>query len=120
MPTRFDIVTIDVERPDAAARFWKAALGLVEAEREDGDRWILLASRDGVRRIGLQRGLHRPGGVHLDLVCDLDEFDDEHRRLRELGARVLAAPRHEPYGSIVNLSDPEGNAFDLCAYLTNL
>lgn len=117
MPARFDLVTIDVERPDDAAAFWSAALGLVETEREDGDRWIVLSSPDGVRRLGLQRGAHRPGGTHLDVVCGLDEFDREHERLVALGARELAPARREPYGAIVNLVDPEGNVFDLCAYV---
>ena len=38
------------------------------------------------------------------------------KKLIGLGATELAAPRHEPYGSIVNLADPDGNAVDLCAY----
>lgn len=115
--TSFDLVTLDVASPDAAADFWKAALGLVESEREDGDRWIVLSDVDGVRRIGLQRGTPRPGGVHLDLACSPDEFDAECRRIVELGAEMIGDPRHEPYGSIVNLRDPEGYVFDLCAYV---
>ena len=115
--TSFDLVTLDVASPDAAADFWKAVLGLVESEREDGDRWIVLSDVDGVRRIGLQRGIPRPGGVHLDLACSPDEFDAECRRIVELGAEMIGDPRHEPYGSIVNLRDPEGYVFDLCAYV---
>lgn len=117
MTARFDLVTLDVERPDAAAAFWSAALGLVETEREDLDRWIVLSSTDGVRRIGLQRGAHRPGSVHLDLACDIDEFAAERERLLALGATETRPPRTEHYGSIANLADPEGNPFDLCAYL---
>jgi predicted enzyme related to lactoylglutathione lyase len=30
---------------------------------------------------------------------------------------MIGSPRHEPYGSIVNLRDPEGYVFDLCAYV---
>ena len=117
MSARFDIVTIDTARPDDAAAFWCAALGLVEAEREDGDRWILLAEPDGTRRIGLQRGESRSGGVHLDLACDPAAFDSEVQRIVALGAVALSPARHEPYGSIVNLSAPDGTPFDLCAYL---
>ena len=116
MATRFDLVTIDSPSTDRLADFWVAALGLVETEREDGDRWIVLSSSDGIRRIGLQHGAHRPGGTHLDLACEPAEFEAERLRLIGLGATELAAPRHEPYGSIVNLADPDGNAFDLCAY----
>lgn len=113
---QFDLVTIDVADPARQSAFWRAALDLIETEVEDGDRWVVLSSRDLVRRIGLQRGAPRRGTVHLDLVCPLDAFDREVDRLVGLGASVLRDPRREPYGSIVNLADPEGNPFDLCAY----
>ncbi len=54
--------------------------------------------------------------MHLDLACAPDEFDSELTRLVGLGARQLGAPRREPYGSIANLVDPDGNPFDLCSY----
>jgi predicted enzyme related to lactoylglutathione lyase len=113
---RFDLVTIDVADPARQSAFWRAALDLIETEVEDGDRWIVLSSRDLVRRLGLQRGEPRRGSAHLDLVCDLGAFDRELARLVGLGATVLTNPRREPYGSIVNLADPEGNVFDICAY----
>lgn len=116
MTTRFDLVTLDSPHPDRAASFWAAALGLHETEREDGDRWIVLSDEAGVRRIGLQRGAAQPGTVHLDLACDVEEFDAERARLLALGATEQRPPRTEPYGSIANLADPDGNAFDLCAY----
>lgn len=113
---RFDLVTLDSPNTDALATFWSAALDLVETEREDIDRWIVLSDRDGVRRIGLQRGATRPGSLHLDVACAPDEFRDELGRLMSLGARLLEPARIEPYGSIANLVDPDGNPFDLCAY----
>ena len=70
MASHFDLVTFDSPDPDEAATFWAAALALVESEREDGDRWIVLVDVTGVRRIGLQRGPVRPGTVHLDLSSD--------------------------------------------------
>jgi len=114
--TRFDLVTIDSPTPDLIARFWSAVLGLHEVEREDGDRWIVLADAAGTRRLGIQRGSVEAGSVHLDLACDPEEFDVELGRLVALGARRVTPPRREPYGSIANLVDPDGNAFDLCAY----
>ncbi len=116
MSSRFDLVTIDSPDTERLARFWASVLDLHESEREDGDRWIVLSSADGVRRLGFQRGAHRSGGTHLDIACDLASFSAEHARLLELGARELGAARHEVYGSIVNLVDPDGNVFDLCAY----
>lgn len=116
MTAAFDLVTFDAPRPDDLARFWAAALDLVETEREDGDRWIVLAERDGTRRIGIQRGEARPGTVHLDLSCAPADLDAELDRLVALGARPVGGVRREPYGAIVNLADPAGNPFDLCAY----
>lgn len=117
MTSRFDLVTIDTSQPDRSAAFGCAALGLHETEREDGDRWIVLSDDEGTRRIGLQRGVDRPGGVHLDLVVDAAGFDAESARLVALGAVILVPPRDMPYGRIVNLADPLGTAFDLCAYV---
>jgi predicted enzyme related to lactoylglutathione lyase len=117
MPTGFDLVTIDSPDPNNAAAFWSAALALHEIEREDVDRWIVLADAHGTRRVGIQRGECRPGSMHLDLRCTVDEFESELRRLQSLGARMVAPTRREPYGSIVNLADPDGNSFDLCAYI---
>jgi hypothetical protein len=114
--TRFDLVTLDANGTDALARFWTAAADLEEVEREDVDRWIVLADRHGVRRLGIQSGVTRAGSIHLDLACDPDRFAGEVDRLVALGARLVSAPRREPYGSIANLVDPEGNPFDLCAY----
>ncbi len=116
MTSRFDLVTLDSPDPDRIADFWRSALGLVESEREDVDRWIVLSAPSGLRRLGIQRGATRPGSLHLDLSCDPDRFADEVARLLELGAELIGGPRHEPYGSIVNLVDPDGNPFDLCAY----
>ena len=116
MTARFDLVTVDSPHTDALAAFWAAALDLHEAEREDGDRWIVLADADGQRRLGVQRGATRPGSIHLDLSCAPEEFDAELERLVRLGAVTLGDARREPYGSIVNLVDPDGNPFDLCAY----
>jgi predicted enzyme related to lactoylglutathione lyase len=114
--TRFDLVTIDTPDVDRLAAFWVSVLDLHEVEREDGSRWVVLADAAGVRRLGLQRGAHRPGGMHLDLVCSLAAFDSEMTRLLALGGVVVSTARAEPYGRIVNLADPDGNVFDLCAY----
>ena len=116
MPARFDLITVDTADTDRLAAFWCGALALHESQREDDGRWIVLSTADGIRRIGLQRGAHRPGGPHVDLVCDGGEFDVERLRLIGLGAVEQRPPRHEPYGAIVNLADPDGNLFDLCAY----
>lgn len=117
MAARFDLVTIDTPSTARIATFWCAALGLDVSEREDVDRWLVLSDDGGTRRIGLQRGRHRAGAIHLDLACRPDEFDVERERLLGLGATETQPPRIESYGSIANLADPDGNLFDLCAYV---
>jgi predicted enzyme related to lactoylglutathione lyase len=112
----FDLVTIDTPDTARLTTFWSAALHLHEVEREDGDRWVVLAAADGTRRIGLQRGAHRPSSLHLDLACSPTDLESELQRLGALGARLLGPVRHEPYGAIANLCDPDGNLFDVCAY----
>lgn len=116
MAARFDLVTLDVPDPDRSATFWQLLLGLEIGEREDEGRWVCLHDDTGVRRVGLQRGAVRPGGIHLDLACAPDEFESELQRFQDLGAVLLAPVRHESYGSIANLRDPDGHVFDLCAY----
>jgi len=112
---RFDLVTLDTTDTERLASFWGSVLGLVEVEREDKDRWIVIGEPDGTRRVGIQRGEIRPGGVHLDLACDSREFDAELDRIVSAGAELVDR-RTEPYGSIANLCDPAGYVFDLCAY----
>jgi predicted enzyme related to lactoylglutathione lyase len=114
--TRFDLVTIDGDTTLLGA-FWSEALGLHEVQREDGDRWVVLADDNGTRRLGLQRGEPNPGGMHLDFECDVADFASERQRFLDLGASEARAARHEPYGSIANFADPQGNLFDLCAYI---
>ena len=116
MSIDFDLVTIDSPHPGLLASFWCAALGLHESQREDGDRWVVLSDVNDVRRVGIQRGAHRPGGIHLDLACRPEEFATQIARLVAGGATLVEPPRHELYGTIANLADPDGNPFDLCAY----
>ncbi len=127
MPSMFDLVTVDAADSELVAGFWAAALLLVEVQREDNGRWIVLADATGMRRIGVQRitdlgvasacwdGADKPR-LHLDVACAPAEFDAEVERLLLLGAIQLRLPRHEDYGAIATMTDVEGNVFDLCAY----
>lgn len=116
--SRFDIVTLNSPRTNELAKFWAELLGLQEIEREDGDRWILLGNANGGRTIGFQRGEHVAGSMHIDLSCSTDDFQNERERMMQLGAIETRPMRSEPYGLIANFADPDGNLFDLCAYLS--
>mgnify|MGYP006171549935 CR=1 FL=1 len=103
-PIRFDLVTFDTPSTEVLAAFWSEVMGLVESEREDGDRWIVLSDKQGIRRLGFQRGAHRPGGTHLDLVCSLDNFDAEHVLSEKLPfeVRVIATSSLPDASSLLN------------------
>ncbi len=128
MSARFDLVTLDARDAEALVLFWSRALGLVVTETEDDGRWTVLGDADGSRRLGIQRVDETESGpaavwagptkarVHIDLSCEIDEFEDEVDRLLGLGAVRLRDDRVESYGAIATLADPEGNIFDLCAY----
>ena len=132
MPIEFDLVTIDVADDVAMAAFWAATLNLEEIESEDGGRWrvfgLRLPNGSTIRRLGLQRipnlaaaTQHWEGPSksrqHLDLKCTPAEFNAEVDRVVALGATELRPRRTEYYGSIATLADPEGNLFDICAYV---
>ena len=116
--SRFDIVTLNSLRTNELSKFWADLLGLQEIEREDGDRWILLGDTNGGRTIGFQRGEHVDGSMHLDLSCSTRDFPAERERIMQLGAIETRPIRSEPYGLIANFADPDGNLFDLCAYIS--
>lgn len=116
--SRLDIVTLNTPRTDELSKFWAELLGLQEIEREDGDRWILLGDSGGSRTIGFQRGEHADGSMHIDLSCSTHDFPNEHARIMQMGAIETRPMRSEPYGLIANFSDPDGNLFDLCAYIS--
>ena len=116
--SRLDIVTLNTPRTDELSKFWADLLGLQEIEREDGDRWILLGNSNGGRAIGFQRGEHVAGSIHIDLSCSTDDFQNERERMMQLGAIETRLMRSEPYGLIANFADPDGNLFDLCAYIS--
>jgi predicted enzyme related to lactoylglutathione lyase len=132
MPTEFDLVTLDVADDIAMAAFWAATLNLEEIESEDEGRWRVFGLRHGdgstTRRLGLQRIASLGAATqswegpsksrqHLDLKCTPEEFNAEVDRIVALGATELRPRRTEYYGSIATLADPEGNLFDICAYV---
>ncbi len=112
----FDLVTVNAHDTTLCVKFWCTALDLIELEREDVDRWIVLGNRDGTRRLGVQRGKPTAGSIHLDLVCAPVDFDSEVTKLIALGATLASPTRRESYGSIANMIDPDGYLFDVNAY----
>jgi catechol 2,3-dioxygenase-like lactoylglutathione lyase family enzyme len=118
-------VTLLVPEYDDGIAFYRDILGFDLVEDSDlggGKRWVLLrppgqagtalllarADSDAQRaRIGDQTG----GRVFLFL--ETEDFARDHARYEAAGVRFLAAPRHEPYGTVAVFEDPFGNRWDL-------
>lgn len=122
------IVTIVVDDYDRAIEFFVDALGfdLVEdspALTNDGrvKRWvvvrpsqadtgILLAEADGTEqaeRVGDQTG------GRVSFFLQVDDFDEQYRRMSAAGVEFLGSPRREAHGMFVVFRDIAGNKWDL-------
>lgn len=67
-----------------AVTFWAGALGMQASPEKDPEgRYWMLAGRDGLPTIGLQR-VQEPSAIHLDI--ETDDVEAEVARLEKLGA----------------------------------
>jgi len=126
--TNLGLVTIVIERYDAAIAFFVDALGFELAEdlpspTTDGrpKRWvvvrppgaetgILLAEAEGDDQIAL---VGRQAAGRVGFFLRVDDFDATYQRLLLAGVEFTEQPRTEPYGRVVVFSDIAGNRWDL-------
>ena len=83
---------------------------VVAPPASDGGAALLLARAsddEQASRIGNQTG----GRVFLFLHTD--DFERDHRTLRERGVTFVREPRQEPYGTVAVFRDLYGNLWDL-------
>lgn len=105
-------MTMDCVNMEAAAAFWREALGYDEPVvlTNDAQFHPLVSPGGGLHHLTLQRvpeAKSTKNRVHLDLfVADLDA---EVERLQALGA-AIAAEHHGDYRTTI-MSDPDGNEF---------
>ena len=120
---RLTLTALLVRDYDEAINFYvgKAGFDLVEdTDQGGGKRWVVVrppgsdaglllarATGDQAARIGDQSG----GRVMLFL--ETDDFARDHARMAAAGVSFLAAPRHEPYGSVAVWEDLYGTKWDL-------
>ena len=109
-------VILLTEQPDALAGFYAEALGL-EFEREDHGG---LDIHFGVDIGEVHFGIHPPSNFKgrgpssaTPIAFSVSSLDEHLPKCRELGASVLVEPHDEGFGTVVTLSDPEGNLFEL-------
>ncbi len=117
---KFGCVALDCRDPWGLAQFYGQLLGWqVDAESSPDGDWVTLTNPDGGADICFQLdpefqpstwpSNERPQMVHIDF--EVPDIDAEHRRVLELGAKLLD---DEPTEFRV-YADPAGHPFCLCA-----
>ena len=114
MASRISEICINCADPDTMAKFWSAAIGYPEIERDEVGVAIMGASNvpsmlfvrtddvGGLPKTGRNR-------LHIDLSPTDRDQDAEVGRLESLGARRIDVGQGAP--SWVVMADPEGNEF---------
>ncbi|PPF44396.1 glyoxalase [Pseudoclavibacter sp. AY1F1] len=119
MKIRRTVVVLDAADIEAESAFWAS---LLEGTVEKDDDWHSIYA-DGEWRLGIQLAPDHvpprwPDGqpqqqMHLDLY--IDDLDEGHRRVLELGGRLLkASDRPDSPEDFVVYADPAGHPFCLC------
>ena len=107
-------VTIDCVELDAAAAFWREALGFTEPYplKPESQFHALVSPAGGLHHLTLQRvpeAKTLKNRVHLDLF--VDNLDAEVSRLTVLGATVIEAHDDEGGFRTTIMADPDSNEF---------
>jgi catechol 2,3-dioxygenase-like lactoylglutathione lyase family enzyme len=106
-------VVVNVQNMERAVRFWAAALGYEQREKEWDPDFMMLVDPDGHRLpISLQRTDSQPKEpvrVHLDLYTS--EQARHVERLVRLGATRVEQWPYPDGADFVVLRDPDGNEF---------
>jgi catechol 2,3-dioxygenase-like lactoylglutathione lyase family enzyme len=106
-------VVVDVQDMERGVRFWTAALGYRQRDREWDPEFMMLEDPEGVRTpVSLQLAAappKEPVRVHLDLYTS--EQARHVERLVELGATRVADWPYPEDADFVVLRDPDGNEF---------
>ncbi|MFJ2637395.1 VOC family protein [Streptomyces sp. NPDC087422] len=105
-------IVVECSSPLMQAKFWRAALGLSEVQKENC-LIKLPGTGDGCAIFFTEVSGDRPtrGPFLLRLAPDTGTLSDEVRRLTGLGATVIEKV-HQGWGiGQVTMSDPEGNEF---------
>lgn len=108
----------DLERSAALYRDGRFGLVLHAGDNEVDDRWTggrhaEISWRDGAYlHFALYPAKERPTAGAL-ISIRVDDIDSAHLQAERAGARVLHAPRHEPWGRSGRYEDLDGNAVAL-------
>ena len=118
MITSIKFVSIPVRDQDRALAFYTEKLGfkvVTDQQFGEGQRWIELQVGGSQTRLVLftpEGHEDRVGGVFNGaLACD--NVEKTYEELTRRGVEFAGPPKHEPWGSIAILKDPDGNQIAL-------
>jgi catechol 2,3-dioxygenase-like lactoylglutathione lyase family enzyme len=136
VPTLLNVV-LDCTDARALAEFYRRLLGLVYRpgdeppppgrDDERGRDWLVLTTPEGVRTLAFQQVDALPEAtwpdgpvpqqLHLDLtVPSVEELDAQHRRILDLGGRLLFDRSADPDEPLRVYADPAGHPF--CVFVS--
>lgn len=101
-------ITIPVADPSVTSQFFSSALELSVSGQH--------LEVDGRAVMRIVEGSAVPSNVHLDFICEVDEFGDEVDRLLSLGATRIGPHRSAYWGESQIFMGAGGGLFCLNAY----
>jgi catechol 2,3-dioxygenase-like lactoylglutathione lyase family enzyme len=125
-------VVLDCTDARSLAEFYRRLLGLVYRPGDEppppgtlderGEDWLVLRTPAGAPRLAFQQvdrlpEVTWPDGpvpqqLHLDMtVSSVEELDAQHRRVLDLGGRLLVDRREDPEEPLRVYADPAGHPF---------
>ncbi|QFZ18949.1 VOC family protein [Saccharothrix syringae] len=119
-------VVLDCTDTRAVAEFYRQLLGLVYRPGDEpgggADDWLVLRTAEGVPQLAFQQVAELPAATwpegpvpqqsHLDLtVASVEELEVQHRRVLELGGRLLRDRSDDPEEPLYVYADPAGHPF---------
>lgn len=119
MITSVKFVSLPTRDQDRALSFYTEKLGfkvVTDQQMGPGQRWIeLQVGGAGATRLVLftPEGHESRIGTVFNGAFACDNVEKTYEELRGRGVEFVAPPKHEPWGTIAVLKDPDGNQIAL-------
>jgi catechol 2,3-dioxygenase-like lactoylglutathione lyase family enzyme len=107
---------------DEAIDWYTRVLGFVLVVDEDQrhKRWVVVETDEGgtlvlarAKNKSEQARIGDQHGGRIGFFLEVENFEEAHRRMLDLGVTFEESPRDEPYGKVAIFRDLYGNRWDL-------
>jgi len=117
---RIGTTGVYVSHQDEAVDFYVGKLGFEKRDDQpmgDGARWIEVAPPGAETRLTLalasDEGSRRRVGTFAGIVFETDDIAVTHRELTARGVAFTQPPTPQPWGTMAQFTDQDGNGFVL-------